>query len=96
MIAHVYFRAKIQDWPLSIDKWNKLFNFSNLEISFWYGFSANENDLLRVRIYATFAEAMSNQYSTAKDICGYFSLLVKCYSTSVTELLTSFQLIYGK
>ena len=45
---------------------------------------------------ATCAEAMPKQCSSANNIRGYFSQLRKCYSTSVTELLTSFQLIYGK
>ena len=46
--------------------------------------------------FATCAEAMPNQCSSANNIRGYFSQLRKFYSTSVTELLTSFQLIYGK
>ena len=148
----------IQDWLLGIYAWNNLFKCSNLGISFWYGFSANGNYLLRIHRYAklicfysiifpswrcfqlrswviifglhrfdvilvfhklffpgnfritdlalwpdvfifffaTCAEAMPNQCSSANDIRGYFSQLRKCYSTSVTELLTSFQLIYGK
>ena len=149
----------IQDWLLGIYAWNNLISCSNVGISFWYGFSANGNYLLRIHRYAkidlflwynlpflevlstkklshyfrsspfwpntslsqsisswnfqnhwfsamtwcfyfiffaTCAEAMPNQCSSANNIRGYFSQVRKCYSTSVTELLTSFQLIYGK